>query len=355
MTLISLLLFCGQFLEPTATTQFAPLPEDSDYYLERPASVALDDQGRLYVADVEAGVIFRWSKDGKFLGTIGHPGQGPGEFQFQGRRGGGMAGLAIQKNQLYVIDSRRIIQVFDLEGKYLSSINPEARMGRMNGFYVTPDGQFIMQQMNFMSETPTQTLELFDEKANKVKELASFGDSSFKREGNAGGRPSGVTITAYSGSIASTYNAKTNQIIYGHGDKPNLTVLNLKDGKSSKIEVPIAQLDLAQADKDEFLKLPMFQNQGNFRMRADFPEKKAFFNRILTSQNSLLVYNESPFFHTISGVKVDMNGKKQGDIQLKCGENGSLFSADGNLIWVQCDEEGEISISQIQFGNQAGS
>ncbi len=49
--------------------------------LINPGSVAMDDEGRIYVAERDPSVIKQFSPDGTFLRTIGRQGSGPGEFQ----------------------------------------------------------------------------------------------------------------------------------------------------------------------------------------------------------------------------------------------------------------------------------
>ena len=49
--------------------------------LSRPFCLVVDDGGSIYVLDIQEGNIKKFGPDGKFLMTIGHKGQGPGELQ----------------------------------------------------------------------------------------------------------------------------------------------------------------------------------------------------------------------------------------------------------------------------------
>ena len=77
-----------------------------------PASIALDKDGNVYVADEWLNRISIFDKDGTFLSKWGTPGSGDGELNKP-------AGLAIADGTIYVSDSRNHrIQQFSLEGKY---------------------------------------------------------------------------------------------------------------------------------------------------------------------------------------------------------------------------------------------
>jgi hypothetical protein len=337
--------------EPTVVTTYQDPGEEGDVFLERPAMAAYDDQDRLWVLDPDAGLLFRWHKDGRFDRTLGAKGEGPGEFLFRGR-GPGAAGLAIAADQVYVMDGKRTVQVFDLEGKYLSAINPDFRTSRISGFHVLKEGSLLFQQSSFMSETPTAKLSLHDAQAKPIRELASFPETGFRREGPAGQRPTAVTLIGYAGQLASTYDAQHHLVIFGHGEKPALTIFDPVKGTSQTVELPLAQRKVEQEDKDEFQKIPMFQN-APFPVKAEFPEKKALFNRLLWCEEGILVLDESPVYHEIRGILVDKAGVKRQDIHLRCGEGGTLMAASGRSVWSHTSEEGDLVLQRLRFAPAA--
>ncbi len=79
------------------------------------ASLAIDRDGRLYVADPMNGCIHVFS-NGAYLQQIGRPGMGPGEFQV-------LAALAIHGGQLYALDieARRLTR-FTLDGTVIGTL-----------------------------------------------------------------------------------------------------------------------------------------------------------------------------------------------------------------------------------------
>ena len=88
--------------------------------------VAADDQGRIYVLDQMAREVRVFAQDGTFEGSIGQPGQGPGEFS------GFAQSLLVYRDTVLVSDAgNRTIQRFSLSGEFLSSSpQPGSRAAR---------------------------------------------------------------------------------------------------------------------------------------------------------------------------------------------------------------------------------
>jgi len=101
--------------------------------------LALDNQGALYVCDSKAKNIKKFDASGKFVKTIGKGGQGPGEFEYPYE-------VEVFRDRLIVRDlmgSR--ISLFDLNGKYLSSVPIDRKEGSWRRFRALPDGRFIVE------------------------------------------------------------------------------------------------------------------------------------------------------------------------------------------------------------------
>ncbi len=81
--------------------------------LGRPVSIATNRSGRVFVADGQAREVFVFGTGGEFLGSIGRPGDGPGEFQIV------LVGVAWQEpDRLWAADALRI-QAFDSVGSFV--------------------------------------------------------------------------------------------------------------------------------------------------------------------------------------------------------------------------------------------
>jgi hypothetical protein len=88
--------------------------EGDSAILSDPISLALDDDGRVYVADVRPAMVKVFDRTGRLIRTIGRDGSGPGEFTFPL--------LAIYGSTLLVHDPRQSrISVFDTSGSFVRS------------------------------------------------------------------------------------------------------------------------------------------------------------------------------------------------------------------------------------------
>ncbi len=85
----------------------------------RPAAVAdvkTDDEGRLYLTDIDGGRVFVYSPEGRFLRTIGAPGAGPGRMTRP-------IDLSICGDTLAVREDHGSIHLFSVTtGRYLSTL-----------------------------------------------------------------------------------------------------------------------------------------------------------------------------------------------------------------------------------------
>jgi predicted small lipoprotein YifL len=73
------------------------------------ASVAVDDQGRIFIADRDQNIIHSYRPDGRYIRQIGNEGKGPGEFS-------SISLLRYQHDQLYAQDFRqRRVNVYQLD------------------------------------------------------------------------------------------------------------------------------------------------------------------------------------------------------------------------------------------------
>ncbi len=118
----------------------ASLPEGLIF--QNPRGVAVDAQGRVYVADAGAEHLKVFGPDGKFIRTIGRKGQGPGEFQ-------GPEFVEIGGGRIFVWEAmNRRISIFDAEGKFIDSAASAPNFTGAFGVFIQmralPDGRLII-------------------------------------------------------------------------------------------------------------------------------------------------------------------------------------------------------------------
>jgi hypothetical protein len=115
---------------------------DDDTHFQSPSDVITTPNGDIFVSDGHAPIVpfipagldmrvMKFSKDGKFLKQWGKPGSGPGEFN-------NPHALALDGNgRLYVADrANNRIQIFTQDGKLITEWK---QFGRPSGFYIAGD------------------------------------------------------------------------------------------------------------------------------------------------------------------------------------------------------------------------
>lgn len=134
--------------------------------LATPAGVAIDlRRQRLYVSDTTLAKVFLFDLEGNFLKEW----DAPDSF-------GRPAGLAVDKSgQLYVVDAiKNRLSVFSPEGKHLRTITsaalPELTFNTPSNVAVNPQGQiFVVDSMNFR-------IEIFSSEGESLGTFGSVGD-----------------------------------------------------------------------------------------------------------------------------------------------------------------------------------
>ncbi|HVS87735.1 MAG TPA: peptidyl-alpha-hydroxyglycine alpha-amidating lyase family protein [Candidatus Acidoferrum sp.] len=108
-------------------------------HFNRPTDVAFAADGSIYVSDGYGNSrVAKFSAEGKFLLDWGHKGQGPGEFDLP-------HSVAVDtQGRVYVADRMNVrIQIFDANGKFLNMWKSD-ELGRPWGLAIGPDGLLYM-------------------------------------------------------------------------------------------------------------------------------------------------------------------------------------------------------------------
>jgi DNA-binding beta-propeller fold protein YncE len=154
---------------------------EGDGELIWPTSIALDGEGKVYIADEWLNRISIFDKDGKFLSKWGKAGSGDGELNRP-------AGLAIDNGTLFLSDSRNHrIQKFTLDGQYLGQFGT---FGNGPGQLNLPWGLGLDQEGNVY---------VADWRNDRIQKFTADGrwQASFGQSGSGVGqfnRPSGVCV-----------------------------------------------------------------------------------------------------------------------------------------------------------------
>lgn len=118
-----------------------------EYSFGQVGGIALTPRNEILVLDSQAKLVRRFDLAGKYLGTFGREGAGPGEFQLPRMR--------VVRNEIWVSDPRlQRLTVFTLEGDVVRTLSPPAALGVVDVAYPLRDGSWlgVKSVSNFSSQ-----------------------------------------------------------------------------------------------------------------------------------------------------------------------------------------------------------
>jgi sugar lactone lactonase YvrE len=146
--------------------------------LSFPNDMALDPQGRLWVADTHNGRFAIFEPDGTFLETWGSKGEGDGQFNLQRANGDGYGGIAFAPDgSFYVLDAgNRRVQRFSPEREFLGSWGG---FGQEPGQYMDPVAIEVADDGTvYVLDDTRDVVERYDPQGNPLGSIDAHPDSA---------------------------------------------------------------------------------------------------------------------------------------------------------------------------------
>jgi len=351
LLLSTLALFDSPF-DAQAGIRLEPLPDDIDYFLGQPMSFDIDASGHFYVLDGDAKTVFHWDDKGRFVGTIGTPGAGPGELSLAGRgRPWGM--VAAVGEELYVFDGgKRKIIVFTQDGAFKREFELMATRSFVRSLFVVDVHQFLLLHTRRNEDERLTEAALINGEGKTERVLATVDENVFSMSGTSR-ETARFTLRAFNPTLTAAYNAMTGEALVGFGGEPSFDLYNLKTGAKKLVKIPMIRAEVTQADKDELAE-ERSQGGGGRRMgnrlTIEFPDKKPYYDQILpVGDRGFLVFTQSPYYRDIAGVFVDRDGNPKERFAMRCGQNGGILGARGRLLFASLDEEGDFQLAELKL------
>ncbi len=204
-----------------------------EYMLSLPRSIAVDDEGDIYVLDLKESHIRVFDKNGVYQKTIGRRGQGPGEFQ-------GPLGIQITANSEILVNNLTSSRLtyFSLQGEFLR----EEHMTGMPRSLLKMDsnGDYICAYPK-AGEIFKVVLEKYN---SKQKKLFSIAEIEPKYEENYSQLAKSIIFDV----------TNDNEIIWAITDKYEIMITNEDGNLTRKIIKDYDSTEISEEEKLIFLK-----------------------------------------------------------------------------------------------------
>lgn len=329
--------------------QYETPSDDGGMFLQRPADIQLDAQGRLYVVDVALETVFVWHANGKFLTNFGKKGSGPGEFSFMAALAGGPQGyLSAVGDQLYVYDAgSRFMNIFNRDFEFQQRFPFGLERGRAEVLRILANKNVAIYNTSYFADVPYRKVGLYTLEKKELVTLIQIDDNSWYYTKD---RKSAV-FNVYCATLCMALNQANGELIVGHSEKPELKIYSSQGALQETVRFRIKRVAVDDAAIQEYQDQPGFKRQSFFS--AKFPDFKAYYDRVLPLGNDgFLVFLESPLYRNITGSVIGRDGQTLGEFFYKCGEGGRIYGSHGRIFAaVTTHDSGDFQIHELKIGD----
>ena len=345
-------------LVPVATIDESAFPKG--IFFQGPVDIKCDPKGNIYICDYKASQIFKFDATGKYVKSIGRPGQGPGEFNMPFK-------IAVTSDRLFVYDMQNTrLCAFTLDGIFVKSVPLMMSEGRPEDMQSLSNGDILVgwEKIDYGNEEKPQEYSLRVFGPDLTLRKTFYGRDIWRnRFARIGGMFTNI-IQPFSPLIS--WNVTSNgRIIIGDQKTYEIEIHDPVKGKTSSFTHPFDPIKVTDQDKETFFNGMTYGSpQGGFKKGApeaivkatEFPkEKPPFFNLMTDAEGNILVYTyrkireeEWKTFDAFSPV-----GNFIASVKLSGPENMPRISAlIGGGFWTfKYDPDGLTSIVKYRISN----
>jgi len=217
--------------------------DEGNIILFRPGWHLVDDEGYVYICDLQDLQIKVFDPDGHLVRTVGQKGGGPGEFQNIGEI------ALLPDDRLLVLDweSNRI-SIFDTDGKFIDS---HKFRNWSYDFYVTTDNFYARDENIFGPETQL-SVKAYDLSGN---ELFSYGKfvHHHSLQIDEGGRRFSISGKPFDVHSIFAGDQRNARLYHCLNDKYSIDVYDQSGKLFRKIDRPYRRIPVTAKDREDYL------------------------------------------------------------------------------------------------------
>lgn len=336
------------------TIDESTLPEDE--FFEGIVDIGSDEAGNIYLCDIEACNIKKFSADGKFLKIIGRKGQGPGEFSRPSR-------MAVTGDRLFIYDGGNLrLCALTTDGEYIKSIGVQNTEGRPRNMRAHPEGDVIIEReiVHYQDQDRPQDclIQVFSPEL-ELKKTISTHQILRNKFRTIQGMFSNI-IQPFTPDVF-WYVAPDGKIVIGLAKDYTVETHHFEKGLLSSFKHTYEAVKVTDQDKERFFSGITYTTEGGsseipkeIKKLTEFPKTKPAFDALFVDfEGNILVHTvrkdpegSSPKFDAFSP-----EGKFVGTVNitgLKAFPRGALVGRD--CVWIiERDEEDQVQVVKYRF------
>ncbi len=265
---------------------------DENYMFGNQIFVNTDDDGNIYVTDLNRGEVKKYDSNGHFLQSIGRKGQGPGEFQDMS------VARFTGEGDIYINDIKtQRLSFFTKQGDYLNGVKFPKLFERVT---INSKGFYIARSVDNVELGKGKKWDyfyaLFDENFNSVAELLRMPQEADGKSKNADSAAqvlaNFLSETAFQPNVHYVLD-KNDMIYFGYPENYEIKVYSAEGKLMKMIQRDFEPVEIRQRHKDYFknsqselfmAKIPPNEDEKVFEL-VEYPKYLPPYEKFILMEN----------------------------------------------------------------------